>query len=46
MRELTYFVPDGPAVFDGPYGTRSFRRERSTPYDSGVVVNEYRRTRS
>lgn len=35
---------DGPLLFaEMPYAARGFVLERSTPYTSGVVVNEYRR---
>ncbi len=34
---------DGKPLFAGAYRPRPFILERSTPYGSGVVVNEYRR---
>ncbi|NAS24474.1 dihydrofolate reductase [Herbidospora sp. NEAU-GS84] len=34
-------LQDGPPLFAAPYAPRAFRLERSTPYASGVVVNEY-----
>jgi dihydrofolate reductase len=35
---------EGPALLERAYEARSFRLERSTPYASGVVVNEYLRS--
>ncbi|GAB1820343.1 dihydrofolate reductase family protein [Herbidospora sp. RD11066] len=32
---------EGPSLFAAPYAPHTFRLERSTPYRSGVVVNEY-----
>lgn len=34
---------EGPALFDGAYTPRSFRRTAVTPYESGVVITEYER---
>ena len=35
---------DGPRLLDAAYASRRFELTASTPYRSGVVVNEYRRT--
>ncbi|GAA5147341.1 dihydrofolate reductase family protein [Nocardioides marinquilinus] len=32
---------EGPTLFAGGFEPRAFRLERSTPYESGVVVQEY-----
>jgi len=35
---------DGLPLFAGEYQPRNFVLERSTPYDSGVLISEYRRS--
>ncbi|HEY1135754.1 MAG TPA: dihydrofolate reductase family protein [Nocardioides sp.] len=35
---------EGPSLLDGTYAPRHLALTRSTPYGSGVVVNEYART--
>jgi dihydrofolate reductase len=34
-------LQDGPALFAGDFEPRTFALERSTPYESGVVVHEH-----
>lgn len=35
---------EGPSLFTGDYHPRAFERTALTPYDSGVVISEWRRT--
>lgn len=34
-------LQDGVPLFAAPYAPHTFRLERSTPYESGVMINEY-----